>query len=166
MTEELDPGDYNIGDLVRVAFGMNPLDALAKADTEPAIEEQVRKPTDNELAEIEQIATDAAELQDALKEAVGDKQQRLRSLRNQLKDRMLRHGLKEIEIDGRPPIELTESSSRKPTRKAIISVLQKQLGAKEGKMKALNLWNAIEPTTSHSVKIPDPVPADEPESPY
>lgn len=166
---ELDPGDYNIGDIVRVAFTDKSatLDNLAKADivSEPAIDQQVRKPTDNEQAEIEKIATEAAELQDELKKVVGDKQRRLKSLRDQLKEKMIHHGLNEVTISGRPPIELASSSSRKPTRKAIISVLQEQLGKKEGKMKALNLWNAIEPTTSQKITIPDPAPP-EMDSPY
>jgi len=185
MTE--DPGDYDIGDIVRVAFTDNEkvLDNIVAADTkpdEPAIEEQVRKPTDNELAEIEQLARRAAEIQDKLKEVQGDMPGELRKLKDQLKDSMMRHGLTDVSVSGRPPIELTSSSNRKPTRKAIISVLEeaavkqltdeqrrdpKQLkkAKTEGKTKALNLWNAIEPTTSYSVKIPDPAP-EEPESPY
>ena len=164
---DIDPGDYDIGDLVRVAFG-NPLDALALADTkpdEPAIVEQLRAPTAEELAVMEKLASDAAIAQDKLKEAAGTLAADLKKLKAQLKEQMIRFGMSEITINGRPPIELTSSSSRKPTRKAIIAVLQKQLGDKEGKMKALNLWNKIEPTVSQSVKIPDPSPP-EVESPY
>lgn len=184
VTDGLDPGVYDIGDIVRVAFG-KPLDALAKADIkpdEPAIEVQVRPPTDNELAEIEKLAGDAAEIHDKLKAAVGDMPGKLKNLRDQLKDKMIRHGMSEVNIDGRPPIELTSSNSRKPTRKAIIGVLEeaavkklteeqrrdpKQLKAakREGKTKALNLWNSIEYTTTQSVKIPDPAPP-EVEAPY
>jgi hypothetical protein len=182
---DLDPGDYSIGDLIRVAFVDKPLDALAKADIspdEPAIEDQVRVPTDNEKAEIEEIAMKAAELHDELKAAMGNKPQRLKSLRAQLKEKMIRHGLTEVNINGRPPIELTSSSSRKASRKSIIGVLEaaavsklteeqrrdsKQLkkAQKEGKTKALNLWNAIPMTPSQSVKIPDPTPP-EVDSPY
>jgi len=184
---ELDPGDFNIGDIVRVAFGdpSQTLDHLAKADIapdEPAIEEQVRPPTDNELAEIEKIAADAAELQDKLKEATGTMAGDLKKKKDQLKEKMIRHGLKELTIGGRPPIEITETKSRKPTRKAIIGVLEnasvgkltdgqrrdpKQLkkAKAEGKTKALNLWNSIERTTSQSLKIPDPSPPGV-ESPY
>lgn len=182
---DIDPGDYNIGDIVRVAFSDSPLDALAKADIvpdEPAIEEQVRKATDNEQAEIEGLAREAAELQDELKKSIGDKNTRLKSLRNQLKEKMILHGLKEVVINGRPPIELTSSSSRKASRKSIIEVLEdvavgkltddqrrdpRQLKAaqKQGKTNALNLWNKIPMTDSQSVKIPDPAPA-EMDSPY
>lgn len=184
MTDALDPGDLNIGDIVRVAFSgpERTLDNLVAADTEPAIEEQIRPPTDNEKAEIEELARQAAELQDKLKEVQGDMPGELRSLKDQLKEKMLRHGMKEINIHGRGPIELTESSSRKGTRKSIIDVMErksveqlteeqrrdpKQLkSAKaDGKKKALNLWNAIEPTVSQSLKIPDPAPP-EVESPY
>jgi len=181
----IDPGDYNIGDLVRVAFADKPLDALAKADiapSEPAIEEQVRKPTDNEQAEIEKLATEAAELQDELKAATGDKGSRLKSLRNQLKEKMLQHGLTEVNINGRPPIELATSQSRKASRKSIVAVLEDAEAKKltkeqqrdpkvlkkaksEGKKKALNLWNTIPYTVSQSIKIPDPAPP-EVDSPY
>lgn len=181
---ELDPGDFNIGDIVRVAFTDKPLDALAKADIvedEPATE-QVREPTSNELAALEKLAQEAAELQDKLKEATGTMPGELKKLKAQVKLTMLKHGMKELTISGRPAIELTESSSRKASRKSIIAVLEtaavkkltdeqrrdaKQLKAaqKEGKTKALNLWNAIEPTVSQSLKIPEPSPP-EVESPY
>ena len=184
MTDDLDPGVYDIGDLVRVAFGQ-PLDALAQADippAAPAIEVQDRPPSDNELAVIEKLAADAAELQDKLKVAAGSMAADLKKLKAQLKEKMIRHGMSEVNINGRPPIELTSSNSRKPTRKAIIGVLEdasvkkltdeqrgdpKQLKAakREGKTKALNLWNAIDYTTSQSVKIPDPSPP-EVEAPY
>jgi len=184
----IDPGDFNLGDIIRVAFTDKAatLDNLAKADIisddEPAIEEQVRPPTDNELAEIELLAAKAAELQDRLKEVTGTMAGDLRKLKDQLKLKMLDHGLKELSIAGRPAIELTETSSRKPTRKAIIDVLEKAAVGKlteeerrdakklkaakaDGKTKALNLWNAIEPTAGHSLKIPDPSPP-EVDSPY
>ncbi len=165
--------EFSIGDIIRAAC-INPLDAIVRADglEGPAIDEQVRAPTDNELAELEQIAFDAARVQDELRAAVGDLDKKLRGLRDQLKERLLRHGLKEVVIAGRPPIELTESNSRKPTRKSIIEVLEaaevskivnpspkalKEAKAK-GKMKALNLWNAIPQSTSYGISIPDPTP--------
>jgi len=181
--------DYNVGDLIRAMLG-NPLDAIAKADIVPdqsvpaqqaraeasceQIAEQVRPPTQEEQAEIEALAESAAQLQDEIKALMGDRSKKMRALKDQLKDRFLRHGLKEVTIAGRPPIELTESKNRKPTRKAIIEVMQKTMiaqlgdekeGKKQGKMKALNLWNAIEQTTSNSISIPDPSPP-EMESPY
>jgi hypothetical protein len=182
---DIDPGNYDIGDIVRVAFTDKPLDALAKADIvpdEPAIALQVRPPTDNELAVIEKIALDAAELQDKLKEAAGSLASDLKKLKDQLKEKMIRHGMTEVNISGRPPIELASSRSRKASRKAIIGVLEtaaekklteeerrdpKQVkrAKKEGKTEALNLWNAIDYTTTQSVKIPDPSPP-EVESPY
>ena len=184
MTELVDPGHYDIGDIVRVAFTDKPLDALAQADIVPdgPAMEQVRPPTDNEAAEIEKLAMEAARLQDELKAAAGELPGELKKAKDQLKERMLRHGLKEVTITGRPPIELTASNSRKPTRKAIVGVLEeaavkklteeqrrdsKKLKAAkvEGKTKALNLWNAIPYSTTQSVRIPDPAPS-EPESPY
>jgi hypothetical protein len=156
---------------------------MAKADTAPdQIEEQVRPPDQAELAAIEAIAQNAAQLQDEIRERMGDRAQRLKALKAELKGKLLQHGLKEITINGRPPIELTESNSRKPTRKAIIGVMEEACAKKltdeerrepkklkaakaEGKMKALNLWNAIPYATSTSVKIPDPSP-EELESPY
>jgi hypothetical protein len=182
---DIDPGDYNIGDIVRVAFTDKPLDALAKADIvpdEPAIVEQVRKPTDNELAALEKLAGEAARTQDKLKAAQGSMPGDLKKLRAQLKEQMIRYGMTEVSIDGRPPIELTSSNSRKPTRKAIVAILEeaaekklteeqrrdaKQVkkAKKEGKTKALNLWSLIPQTTSQSVRIPDPSPP-EVDSPY
>jgi len=174
--------NFTIGDLIRATFG-NPLDALAKADTAPdQIEEQVRPPDQAEMAAIEEVARNAAQLQDEIKELIGDRNTRMRALRAELKENLLRFGMKEIVINGRPPIELTESSSRKPTRKAIVTVMEescvkkltdeqrrdpKQLKAAkaDGKMKALNLWNAIPTSTSIGVSIPDPSP-EELESPY
>ena len=182
---DIDPGYYDIGDIVRVAFTDKPLDALAKADIvpdAPAIAEQVRKPTPNELAAIEKIADDAARVQDELKAATGTKAADLRNLKAQLKDQMIRFGMNEITINGRPPIELTSSNSRKPTRKSIVDILEeaavkklteeqrrdaKQVkkAQKEGKTKALNLWNMIPQSTSQSIRIPDPSPP-EVDSPY
>ena len=165
--------DYDIGDVIRATLG-NPLDAVVKGIEEPAIEEQVRAPTPNELSEIEKLATEAAGLQDELRAAVGDKQRRLKALTGQLKDQMIRHGLNDVRIAGRPPIELTTRSNRKPTQKSIVAAMQKEMVAKlgdekkgkaEGKRLALNLWNSIEPTVSQNVSIPDPSPP-EVEAPY
>lgn len=172
--------DYDIGDVIRAALG-NPLDAIAQA-SEPAIEEQVSSPTSNEQAEIEALAMEAAQLQDELRAAIGDKQSRLRGLTGRLKDQMLKHGMRSVIVAGRPPIELVERSNRKPTRKAIIDVLQneelkqltdeqskdpkvRQKAMDQGKTKALNLWNKIEPTISQSITIPEPTPP-EVDSPY
>lgn len=156
--------DYDMGDIIRGLLG-NPLDAVAKA-TEPAISEQIVDASIDELKDLTALAEKAAKAQDELKSIIGTKQKDLRNLKNELKDRMLKHGLNDLRIAGRPPIEITESSSRKPTRKAIIEAMIKALGdEKEGKMKALNLWNMIEPTTSQSLKIPDASPV-EPDSPY
>jgi len=180
----IDPGNYNIGDIVRVAFGDSPLDALAKADIvpdDPAIEQQVRAPTDNELAEIEALAMKAAAIQDKLKGAQGTMPGDLSKLRDQLKEKLMQHGMTEVVIHGRPPIELTASNSRKPTRKAIVAILEDAAAKKltdgerrddrkvkqakmEGKTKALNLWNMIPQVTSFSVKIPDPAPIEEEDS--
>jgi len=166
-----DPG-YDMGDLIRAMLG-NPLDALARADIVSDVE-PARPPSAGELAAIQDLAENAARLQDEIQAAVGDKGGELRKLKSQLKDQMLRHGLRDVSIAGRPPIELTESSSRKPTRKAIVSAMQKAMikqlgdeekGMKEGKMKALNLWNLIEPSKTNSLSIPDPSPP-EMESPY
>lgn len=165
---------YDIGDIIRASMG-NPLDAIVKATApEPAIVDQVRPATAEDLAAITATAEEAARLQDEIKATMGDRGRQLSKLKAELKDKMLKHGLRELTVNGRPPIELSESNSRKPTRKAIIKVLQdayvlklgdKKKGEAEGKMKALNLWNAIETVTSYSVSIPDPVPT-EMESPY
>lgn len=172
--------DFSIGDVIRAAIG-SPLDAIVKAD-ELAIEEQVRAPTDNELAELQKLASQAAELQDELRAAIGDKQQRLKILTSRLKDEMMSHGMKDITIAGRPPIELTERKNRKPTQKAIVAAMQeeerKKLTADQledpkekkkaeaaGRARALHLWNSIEPTVSQSISIPDPSPP-EVDAPY
>ena len=173
--------DYDMGDIIRGLLG-NTLDAVAKA-VEPAIDEQIVDASVQELDELRSLAEKAARAQDELKDAIGDKQKNLRKLKDELKDRMLKHGLKELKIAGRPPIEITESSSRKPTRKGIIKAYQDGYTKKltdeerrdpkkvkaaeaEGKTKALNLWNSIEPSVSQSLKIPDPAPTDDVESPY
>ena len=155
----------NIGDMIRVAFG-NPLDAVAAAlIREDALAEQVRPPTDNEQAEIEKVAAEAAALQDEL--AVHNEAfDKLRALKKDLTGRMIQHGMKELKIDGRLAIELTDTNSRKPTRKAIVSAMQKAYveklgekeGMKEGKTRAFALWAALEPTIGHKLTIPAPVP--------
>ena len=156
----------NIGDMIRVAFG-NPIDAMVTALVrEDAEAEQVRPPTDNERAEIEKVAMEAAALQDELA-AHNDKFAKLRALKKDLTGRMIQHGLKELTIEGRPAIELTDTNSRKPTRKAIVAAMQKayiaklgdeKKGMKEGKLKAFALWNSIEATAGHKLTIPAPAP--------
>lgn len=173
-----------MGDIIRAMLG-NPLDAMAKADIvadEPAIAEQVKTLDDEGLKALVELAEKAAQKQDELKAAIGDKQGELKKLKGELKESMLKYGLKELRIAGRPPIELTEKSSRKANRKNIISTMQEAFVKKltdeerrdskkvkeaeaEGKMKALNLWNAIPQTPSQSLSIPDPTPV-EPDSPY
>lgn len=144
--------------------------------------EQVRAPSSDELQEIEALCERAARLQDEISSVVDPRPGQLKKLRDEIKSRMIKHGLRDVSIAGRPPIELVESASRKPTRKAIIDVMmeseRKKLTEEQrrdpklvkkaedaGKMRALNLWNAIEPTTSYSVKIPEPTPS-ETEAPY
>lgn len=168
----------DIGDIIRSALGAE----SSEEDAPAAIADQVRPPTSEEMREIEELCAKAAKLQDELRAVVDTRPAELKKLRAEIKDRMLLHGLQDVVIAGRPPIELAESNSRKPTRKAIIDVYEKDALKKlteeqkrdpkakkkalqEGKRLALNLWNAIEPTTSHSVKIPDPTPT-EVESPY
>lgn len=150
--------DLNIGDIIRATLG-NPLEAIAKAEglAPPAIEEQVRLPTANEMVVIEELASEAARLQDEIRDLLGDRQKRLSSLKDQLKDQMLQRGLKEINLTGRPPIELSESKNRRPTKKSIVEALQSLLGEKEGKEKGEAVWNRIEPSISYSLSIPDPV---------
>lgn len=168
----------DIGDIIRAT-----LSRVTSSDApEAAIADQVRPPTSEEMKEIEELCASAAQLQDELKAETDDRPARLKALRDEIKDRMLKHGLRDVVIAGRPPIELAESNSRKPTRKAIVDVYVKDAISKlteeqqrdpklkkkaeqEGKRLALNLWNAIEPSTSFSVKIPDPAPT-EMESPY
>ncbi len=153
MTEE-----YHIGDIVRSAFG-NPVDAIVAALVrEEAVDEQVRPPTSNEQAAIEAVATEAAALMDEISQLMGDRASKLKALRADLTGKMLKHGLKEIKIAGRPAIELTPTRSRKANKKTITAALVKKLGEKEGKMKAANLWNAIEWKNSHALSIPQPAP--------
>ena len=167
----------NIGDVIRTTLGKP-----AKSDAPEELASQVRPPTSEEMAEIENIATEAARLQDELRAVDDDRPARLRKLVGELKIRMLAHGLTDVVISGRPPIELGTTNNRKPTRKGIIAAFQdleleklteeqrrdtklvKEAESK-GKQNGLNFWNRIEPTTSHSVKIPDPTPP-EVESPY
>jgi hypothetical protein len=167
--------ELHIGDVIRAAFG-NPVDAIAAAVArEDAIAEQVRPPTDNEKAAIEKIAAEAAALQDEIADLMGDRGSRLSALRKDLTGKMIRHGLKELKIAGRPAIELANTSSRKPTRKAIVAALQKAYveklgekdGMKEGKLKAFALWNSLAPTPGVKLTIPAPVPeSDEVEPSY
>ncbi len=153
--------EINIGDVIRVAFG-NPLDAIAAAlkrqEEEEAITEQVRPATQEEQAAMEKVADEAASLQDELAALVGDKQTKLKDLRKDLTGRMLKHGLKELKIAGRPAIELTTTRSRKATRKSIVAAMVAKLGEKEGKMKGTNLWNAIAFTDGVKLTIPSPLP--------
>jgi len=166
--------NHDIGDLIR-QLSFSPAKSAPPAE-EPAIQDQVRDPTEQELADLRTLAVEAAALQDELKALVGDRDRRLRALRDQLKGEFLRFGLTRLDIAGRGPIELTCSNSRKPTRKSLVEAAQRLLVAQmgeekraeaeaEGKKRVTNLWNAIEPTPSYGISIPDPTPSD-PESPY
>jgi hypothetical protein len=157
-----------MGDLINSIF-KNPVDAITEAvvreEEEERIAEQLRPATDNELAEIETIAEAAAKLQDELKaEPVDERPKQLKALKAELLARLLKHGMKELNIPGRPAIEVVVTNNRKPTRKAIIATMEKA-DPKEGRKKAIQLWNSIEPTTSEKVVIPEPSPP-EVESPY
>lgn len=163
--------DYDMGDLIRAMVG-NPLDAIAKADTapdkkdpEPAITEQAQDPSPAEMKELVELATSAAELQDEIKSLLGDRSKRLSAIKKQLKHQMQNFALNEVQIAGRGPIELTSSSSRKGTLKAITLAMQDQHGEVEGKKLAKELWGRIDPTVSWSLSIPDRIP-EEPDSPY
>lgn len=167
----------DIGDIIRT------LAPPKAALPEPAIADQVRPPTAVELKAIEELCCKAAKLQDELKAIEDTRPKELSDLKKEIKIRMLKHGLHDVSIAGRPPIELAETNSRKPTRKAIVAVhvedavkklteeqkrdpKQVKKAEADGKMRALNLWNAIETTTSHSVKIPDPAPPPDMEPNY
>ena len=150
--------DYHIGDIVRAAFG-NPVDALVAALVrEEAVDEQVRPPTANEQAAIEGVASEAAAWEEGVGQMMGDGGYKREALRGDLTGKMLKHGLKELKIAGRPAIELTATRSRKANKKTITAALVKKLGEKEGKMKAANLWNAIEWKNGHRLSIPAPAP--------
>lgn len=150
--------NYDMGDLIRSL-------SLSSGQTKDVVESDATvPPTEEELAAIEELAEKAAHLQDELRAAVGTKQRELKALKSQLKDRLLHHGLDEVNIAGRPPIELSVTKSRKPTRKNITAVMV-EVDPENGKKRALNLWNKIPQTKSHSISIPDPSP-DDTEAPY
>jgi len=156
--------EIHIGDVIRAAFDAEQPDAAAIA-REEAIAEQVRPPTPDELAAIEKVAEETAQLQDELSQ-FNDKFSKLRDLKKDLTGKMIKHGLKELKIAGRPAIELADTNSRKPTRKAIVAAMQKayveklgeKKGMKEGKERAFALWGALAPTPGHKLTIPAPVP--------
>lgn len=162
--------ELQIGDVIKAAFGV----PESSDATDEAIAEQVRPPTPEELAAIEKVAAEASALQDELSK-YSDQFSKLRDLKRDLTGRMVKHGMKELKIAGRPAIELADTNSRKPTRKAIVAAMQKayveKLGEKEGmkvgKQKAFALWGTIDPTPGHKLTIPEPVPeSDEVEPSY
>lgn len=166
MTDK-NPRNFKMDDLIRSVF-MNPCDAMAHADIvdEPAIEEQARAPSPNELADLEKLAEAAARLQDDIKANPDDRSKQLKVLKDELLDKMLTFKLNSLEIPGRPAIEVTTSRSTKANRKNLIATMQELLGdEKKGKTEALRIWDRLPMPESHSLKIPDPSPP-EVDSPY
>jgi len=153
------PADINMGDLIQSVFLPD-----GKKE-EPAIDEQDRAPSPNELAALEKLAEEAAQLQDELKQKEKDERPaKLKALKAELLGKMLSHGLKELKIFGRPTIEVVTTNSRKPTRKAIIATMEK-MDKEHGKENAIKIWNMIPMTPSTSLSIPDPSPPEE-DAPY
>ena len=152
------PIDINMGDLIRSVF-LNPCDAIARVE-EPAICEQVKAPTEEELAEMEKLAEAAAQLQDEISQTPKDPRPgQLKALKGELLNRLLRHGMKELDIHGRPSIEVVTTSARKINRKVLMDTMGR-LDPENGKNNAVKIWNAIPMTPSDKLVIPDPSPPD------
>ena len=107
---------------------------------------QITAATPEELAEIEELAADVGDLVDELGSRIGSLAAELKIKKDDLKQRMLSHGLGEVRVEGRPAIKLTVESRKDTTKKAIVGVL----GAEDGAA----LWTSLPTKDSDSLSVP------------
>lgn len=140
--------EVSIADLIGLVFAPQPSDG----EGPPPISAQRVKATQitaaspAELAAVADLAIETCELYDKIQELVGDMTAELADKKKSLLGKMLSHGLKKVEVPGRPPVELTISNNKNSSKTAIVGVL----GVADG----TNLWNKLPTRSSESLKIP------------
>lgn len=142
----------SLGDIVTAMFA-RPSNPKAEDDEPsdsssppPAEARQITPATPEQLVAIKELAASAADLFDEIEELVGSKAVELGAKKQALRELMLAHGMKEIEVPGRPPVELNTKRDKKPTKKAITAILGPEKGAE--------LWAKLPAEPSHYVTIP------------
>jgi hypothetical protein len=142
-----------------------PLDQLATIT--PAQDEgeasasprQIIAASPKDTEEMREMAERAAKVFDEIEDLyrpiaglIAAKEKELKVLKEELVDRMLSHGTKNIKIQDRPPLELVTKKDKQKTMKEFIRIL----GPDEGK----KLWNSLTMDEHHSLKIPQATPPD------
>ena len=114
---------------------------------------QVTPASEEDLKELRQLALEARALDDMLVAAVGELGGLVKKKKGELKKRMLKHGLRTVDIAGRKPLKL-KPTSKKDTSKG---ALGKALGSDAA---AAELWKKLPLKESFSVILPEDQPPD------
>jgi hypothetical protein len=145
--------EVSIADLIGAVFkpapkkAEEPSEAISAA---PKAARQITAASPEKLAQIKELAEQTCELYDKIQELVGSLTVELGVKKKELLEDMLNHGLKQVEVSGRPPVELTIKNDKKPNKKNIIAVL----GVDEGN----KLWQALPTGSSEYLSIPPKTP--------
>jgi hypothetical protein len=116
----------------------------------PAPKKQIVPATPEQMILVTELAEETCELYDKIQELTAELAPKLAAKKKELLEVMLLHGLKKVEVSGRPPVEAVISNNKNSTKKAIVSVL----GVDEGN----KLWNNLPIRTSESLSIPPKTP--------
>jgi hypothetical protein len=157
-------------DLLRLVFKGGPLDFLAAQAPDPTDKPQITKPTADDIQKMKDLGEQAAQAQDQIEEILGPINRQLKAIRDhmmepvagsidqleqqldsskrELLEKMLNHGIKNVKIPDRAPIEVVTKKDRSLTKKELLRILDKKEGTR--------VWDALEVTEKHSLKIPPP----------
>lgn len=158
--------------------GQTALDVLATTPDSglPAADKkQITPATPEDAAKMKELGEKAAQAQDEIAAIMGPIATQLKALKDQLmapvagqlekieeeldlyKDqllqKMLSHGTKNVRLDDRPPIEMTVTKTKDLTLKELQRIIPDK---KESK----RIWDQVIPKEKHSLKIPAQSPPD------
>lgn len=122
-----------------------------------ALPRQIIAASTKDVEEMREMAEKAAQVFDEIEDlyrpvagSIAAKEKELKLLKEELVERMLSHGTKNVKIQDRPPLELVTKKDKQKTMKEFIRIL----GPEPGK----NLWNSLATDEHHSLKIPQATP--------
>lgn len=121
-------------------------DAPIPAQSEAKPKRQITPPSNEELAELQELAAEVGELADEIATRVGSLGHELQAKKKLLLTKLLGHGLTEVRVEGRPVIKVTTDKKKDTTKKTITAVF----GASEGSA----IWNKLPYKESEGLSVP------------